>query len=849
MKNIITKLIIPIIHLLFINGCGSSKYFSNKILINDFKVYENKKELNNSAINYLILSKPNKKILSIPLGLKIYNLSNKFNDSSFNIWVNKNKKRKNKIHKLISSKQLNQLKKYSHGIKNWLENNSEHPAYFNDGDVNKSKNRIQRYYKNIGYFNVKVNVKKNLVDKNKINLSYLINTGERYLIDSISDEIESNDVKNVYNKGLINQKIKKGNPFTIKKIDEERKRLINLFRDNGIYNFEQSSIKFYASIDSSGIDKMIPLKIKIENPKKRINDTLTIIDYKIFKIKKINLYVESNKKENEKNKFSDSLVFKNYKIFTSGKLKYNPKILTAGIYLKNNQIYSDSLRKLTYQSINNLKNFKYPGIYYTELENENNTLKASIFLTPKEKFSLGFDLDLSHSNIQDFGIDVGGSLSIRNVFRGSEILEIGLKNNLGASRDIAKSNDDFFNILELSANTKISIPRIIIPFYKKDMISLKMNPKTEIIFGTGLQKNIGLDKQFFSTNFQYYWNPNKNKKITFKLIDFEFINNKNINNYFNVYKNSYDILNNIASAFNKETYIIDQNGNLIIPSGVETFIKNVLNEETEINYENPNYLIINNLKERLDRLTSNNLILGSSINLNYNNQESYFDENFFQFRWKIEWIGTLLNAILKGLNKSKNSINQHEIDGVAPSQYFKTELDYIKHWRIGTKKIVAFHFFSGIALPYGNSRNIPFSRSFFSGGSNDNRAWKAYKLGPGSSNNINEFNEANFKLSLNLEYRYLLYGKLNGAFFIDMGNIWNIFDDIEDKKFEFNGINDLNEIAIGSGFGLRYDFDFFVLRFDTGFKTHNPALEKNTRWLSEFTLKKAVFNIGINYPF
>ena len=82
-----------------------------------------------------------------------------------------------------------------------------------------------------------------------------------------------------------------------------------------------------------------------------------------------------------------------------------------------------------------------------------------------------------------------------------------------------------------------------------------------------------------------------------------------------------------------------------------------------------------------------------------------------------------------------------------------------------------------------------------------------------------------------------------------MGNIWNIYDDIKDKEFVFEGIKDLDELAIGSGFGLRYDFDFFVFRFDTGFKTFNPSLEKNKRWLSEFSLKQAVFNIGINYPF
>ena len=235
--------------------------------------------------------------------------------------------------------------------------------------------------------------------------------------------------------------------------------------------------------------------------------------------------------------------------------------------------------------------------------------------------------------------------------------------------------------------------------------------------------------------------------------------------------------------------------------------------------------------------------------MNFNNQESIFDEKFYQLRLKVDWVGNLLNGILKAINAPKNEQGQSMLGGVSPSQYFKTEVDYIKHWPLGKEQVMAFRAFGGLAIPYGNASNMPFSRSYFSGGSNDNRAWKAYKLGPGSSNNINEFNEANFKLAFNIEYRFPITGSLKGGLFIDAGNVWNIFDDIEDPAFRFDGLKDLSEVAVGSGIGLRYDFDFFVFRFDTGFKTYNPALTIGERWLGEYKLKNAVFNIGINYPF
>jgi outer membrane protein assembly factor BamA len=190
-----------------------------------------------------------------------------------------------------------------------------------------------------------------------------------------------------------------------------------------------------------------------------------------------------------------------------------------------------------------------------------------------------------------------------------------------------------------------------------------------------------------------------------------------------------------------------------------------------------------------------------------------------------------------------------ELFEVVFSQFAKTEIDYIRHWKLSENNVLAMRSFVGLAVPFGNSNSIPFSKSYFSGGSNDNRAWDVYRLGPGSSGGINEFNEANFKLAFNLEYRFGLFGSLGGALFTDIGNIWNVFDNDTDPKRTFGGFDDLSELAIGTGFGLRYDFNYLVLRLDAGFKTYNPALEKSARWNTQYKLKNAVFNIGINYPF
>jgi outer membrane protein assembly factor BamA len=226
-----------------------------------------------------------------------------------------------------------------------------------------------------------------------------------------------------------------------------------------------------------------------------------------------------------------------------------------------------------------------------------------------------------------------------------------------------------------------------------------------------------------------------------------------------------------------------------------------------------------------------------------------FDEDFSIFRFKLETAGNLLSSVSNLIGLKKDTDNRYQLLDVAYSQYIKTELDYVKHWDLGNKNVLATRSYFGIAIPYGNSSNIPFSKSFFAGGANDNRAWTAYRLGPGSSESTNEFNEANLKLALSIEQRFNIFEKLNGAVFIDAGNIWNVLDDVELDNATFTSLDSLKDIAVGSGFGLRYDFSFFIFRFDIGFKTYDPSYQNQNRWFNDYNFSNAVYNIGINYPF
>ena len=833
-KSSLTLSIIVIYFL--ISSCSTNIYdnFEDPILVkNIFEV--NDSIVKRNPVSLLIQPSPINKFLGYPLGLAINNLGSQNPDEKFADWLKKNN-RESRLKKLISQKQITQLKNYNKSFNNFLKELGQEPVTLSDINFSDNIRRLKQFYNNQGYFDSEINYN-TAINNNQAQVKYRVKTNDRYLLDSIIVNVQSKDLDSLYKANIGNSILKEGEYFSINKLLLERERIFSLFKNNGVYNFQQRSISYNVLIDSTGIIKNIPIILKISNP--NLNDS-----YKIKRINKINLYVESLDELSNIESYTDSINYNGINIFSKGSLNYSPRSITEPIFFKKGQHYSEDNKILTSRYFSNLGNFKYPRIIFEE---KDNSLISSIYLLPRNRFSLGFDLDFTHSNIEDFGISFGTNLNIRNIFRGTENLSINLKNSIGASKDIGIPDDSFFNLFELGGNINLRIPRVILPINTEKIIQKDMNPITNIILGSTVQKNIGLDKQYYSGIYEVNWNPSMFSKINFKFLDFEYVNNRNISNYFNVYRNSYDKLNYISSLYNIDQSLVDNKGNLTIPEGSDLFINKVLSSQTSLSSSNEFYKDVNSILERKERLTENNLIVGSSLSINRNTQENFLDEDFSQLRIKIEMVGNIFNEVLRGNNL--NSKGKVEISNIMPSQYTKAEVSYIKHLLLNKGDIIAFRAFSGVAIPYGNSDYIPFTRSYYAGGSNDNRAWKAYKLGPGSSNNINEFNEANFKIAFNLEYRSKISGKLNGAFFIDVGNIWNLNDNVNDSSMTFDSFSDLGELAIGTGIGLRYDLNFFILRLDTGFKTFNPAREKSDRWFNDFTLRKAVFNIGINYPF
>ncbi|MGZ0016484.1 translocation and assembly module lipoprotein TamL [Yeosuana sp. AK3] len=811
----------------------------DRYLLTKNTVHINDKKDKTETINNLLYQKPNSKLLKTPLRLHIYNLARPNIDSIVNANLDVKPNKRNRLESFLSKKQLNKYAESRRNFNNWLKKTGEAPVIVNEERTKKSIKRLNDYYINNGWFNVESTYNITRKEKQRADIDYYIKTGDPYIIDSIFKNKDVSMVDSLYRFTKNYSFLVKGEQYKTNNFQFERERITTELRNKGVFHFNQDYITF--EIDTVNTNKKVNVEVQIQDRAIRNQDVITREPFKIYYIKDVNIFTDGTY-ENRNETRTDSVSYNHYKLYSIGKMRFRPKALTDAIFITPKTLFKDIDRTRTYRYLSELRTFKYPDIKYTE--NDDATLTTDIFLTPLKKFNLGFSTEISQSNIQSFGLAINPSLSIRNIFRGAETLEISAIGSIGASKDASKDTNQFFDINEIGADLKLTIPRLFSPFNTDRIVPKYMSPSTIISLSATSQTNIGLDKQTFNGSFNYKWSPSKYITNRLDVFNVQYVRNLNIRNYFGIYQNSYNTLNDIALTLNYN------NGNdLTFPDQTDLFINDVLNNNTPLNSNDLDYKTVASIDERKQRLTENNLIVSSSFGLVQDTRQNLYDENFSIFRVKLELAGNLLANTGKLLGLTKDANDRYELLNVAFSQYAKTEIDFIKHWDLGKNNVLAIRTYGGIAIPYGNSTSIPFSKSFFAGGANDNRAWTAYSLGPGSSETANEFNEANLKLAFSAEQRFNLFENLNGAIFIDAGNIWNVLDEVDNEDAVFSGFDSLKDLAIGSGFGLRYDFSFFIFRFDIGFKTYDPSFKDQNRWFNDYNFGNAVYNIGINYPF
>jgi hypothetical protein len=818
LKNNIIILIILLGITIGFSSCNTIKYVDeNEHLLTKNTIFVNDKKDVSDEINDYIVQRPNQLVLGIPLPLHFYNIGNKNFETDYELWKINNPNSYNFTKSIFSEKQTFGLRNFKSKVHAWWLSNGEPPVILDANKTQLTINNLRQYYLNEGFYKVSVSARNNLLNKNKATVDYFVKTDKPYTLDSVSTNIQSKVLDSIYRENQEDAFIKSGDQFKFSYFVEEQNRLTRLFRNSGVFRFNKNAINFEA--DSSNVDYKSDVTVII-------NDSIGSVPFKIQKIKNIHIYTDYSYNTKD-DPIKDSLLYNGYNFMAFKNLKYNPKLLLNSVFIEPNDLYNDENRELTRKHIRGLNNFRSVEINYSELPDDN--LLASIRLTPMEKYSLGFNTELTHSNIRQLGTSGKLSFLNRNVFKGAEILKFSVQGSYFLDSKDAADNEKLLNAWEIGTDISLELPRFFLPFNPNRIIAKSKAPKTTFTVGTSLQKNIGLDKQKFTGIIDYTWESARTEKHSLQLFNTQFIQNLNIESYFDIYRSEFEDIENIASTYFGETINTDE---------VIDFID--LNIDENFEQSNPaEFKIAQNIKNRHDIITEDVLVPSVAYTYTFNNSENYKDTDFSFFRARFVSSGNFTTLLVK----KNDETNIKTLFNTPIAQFLRMDLEYKKFWNLSLENVLAFRTFLGIAVPYNN-------RSYFIGGPNDLRAWKVYDLGPGSSQTGLEYNVGNLKFLSSLEYRFKVLNSIKGALFLDTGNIWDISNSsVTGSDEKFDGLNSLEDIAVGSGFGIRYDLSFILLRLDLGFKTYEPYLPQGKKWFVNYNFSNTVYNFGISYPF
>ncbi len=490
----------------------------------------------------------------------------------------------------------------------------------------------------------------------------------------------------------------------------------------------------------------------------------------------------------------------NYRYFDK---KYNKKVLSRRVFIEKDCLYSKSNTFNTQRQLGNLDHFRFININYDSVGGK---LIANIFTSPLSRYQWTNEIGVNVTQGYP-GPFYNISFKKRNIFQGLEIFE--MNGRIGIEGVTSANNpDDVFTSIEAGVNATLTFPQFVLPISNRLKERLgQVNPKTRLLAGytyTERPEYIRKNTNFSNT---YSWQNARNTFYQVTLTDISLIES--------------DIT---SEAFQNQLEELDQNGNRLINTFRPSFVTS----------------------------------MSANATWNFNSYGINFSNSSF-LRVFLESGGTTLNFI---------DTRFLENEALEFYKFYKINVDYRKVNPINKNSTLAYRVNAGYARPYGDNQILPYEKYFFAGGSNGIRAWRPRRLGPGSyvpidsatntvDYSIEQTGEILFEGSI--ELRKNLFGFIDYAFFVDFGNTWTIREDESRPGAQFQVENFLQELAIGGGVGLRFDFSFLVLRLDAGLKVYDPARPNGKRFILQdgfydapFTREATepiIFNIGIGYPF
>ncbi len=810
-------------------------------------VESNATGLSSDELRSIIKQKPNNKVLGQRLYLHFYNLSDpekttRLKARSDSLCAVRRTEEALKLHaknakRTARGKEPKKArdKECPRTIRVWLrEDVGEAPVILDSSLTARSVQQLKLYLNKEGYFNAEVtdtvylNRTKLFSSRRgrpfkqpKAEVEYRINAGRPYTICTSNWFVDDPKIDSLVAASMPASLLAPGMRFDADVLDKERSRITGLLRQHGYLYFTRDLLQYAA--DTTAGNHEVDLQLRFERPLAKGRRGLAgTPEGTAFRVGQITVDMAVQPAYREERLPTDTVAFKsNTYLFTGRRPAYRPKALNNNILLKSGTKYSETTNDRTYRRLTNLRVFDRVDITYDTTHARNaHTADCRIALLPGNRQNV---------SLEGFGTNRGGFLGTsvslnyrhKNLFRSMGSIDARMALGLEAQQALGNNGnaeeastqvtrDVLFNTVELGPEVTIRFPRFIIPFWNSD----EDWPRT-----WGRQTAINL-------LYNYQRRPDYTRTLAKMSLGYELKRSRTLS--ISVYPADFNII--------RIPVISDE---------FREFIRASRDAVLRDSY-------------------TDHVVAGARAALTLNTQDAAGkNRNMFLWTPSIQTSGNLFRAAneLFGMNQLSDTAGNsfYTMAGVRFAQFVKLESDLRFHHRIHAKSNLAFRVDAGVGIPFGNLSVLPFESSFFSGGANGLRAWRARSLGPGSYRApLDAYDRVGeVRLEGNAEYRFKLIGYLEGALFVDIGNIWELKENPAKPGSGFSPAKVPGELAFGTGIGARLNFDFFLVRFDLGLQTKDPSLPPGQRWLFQpkapglatSTASKFNLNLGIGYPF
>lgn len=640
----------------------------------------------------------------------------------------------------------------------------EAPRVYSPASTEQTRLNIQRGLVANGY--LKASVESDVKLKgNKAAVTYQVNPRELYTIRKVSYQCPDREMLEHILADTIHSELREGRRFSSTMLGNERSRMAESLHNLGYYTFQKDQVTYLAdtAVNSTVVDLTVRIRSRL----------------KVYTI--------------------DTVSFE-----TNGTPFLHERLMASHSLIQPGQPYNARRVKGTYNSFSRFEAVRYTNISFDELSDS--TLGCHIAVTPAKRMSLGWELDGTNT-AGDLGVSTALSFTNRNLFHGSERLDIKLRGAYEAITQLQDYSGDHY--IEYGAEMGINFPKLIVPFLD-DRFQARTRATTQFDVQWNSQDRPEFTRRVLSGSWSYLWNVSRGRmQHRFDLFGVNFVS---------------------------------------VPVKDQYFIEHYLNQ-----YNSRNSILKFNYEDLF--------IARTGYSFYYNSMPNVIDRNslfaYYSVRVGVETAGNLLGGLSRLFHAPVDSLGHYRVGGIAFAQYVKGDFAWTTNVNFNRHNALVCHLSAGMAYPYGNARMLPFEKRYYAGGANNVRGWSLRGLGPGSyvprDGTIDYINQSgDMKLFASLEYRPHLFWKIDGALFADAGNIWTIYDYDDQPGGQFDVSTFWRQIAVAYGAGLRLDLGFIVVRFDGGMKAINPAFASGPQRYPivnpEFK-RDFAWHFAVGYPF